>query len=171
MGGFGSICVPPWYWGLPEIGMVRGAASMMVVVMLSRDPLTSVFVTSWASSVNSVQLAMWSFHFFITSIRGLLIEQPIDKGKWPGKRNLSSTVHKNFNASSGKAVFCFHRVSNRLLFIALAAHTKRGRIPLEEVSDNNYEFEEDASEPSDYEEQSDTDDEDTEKVSSEIGEQ
>ncbi|KAG5881851.1 hypothetical protein JTB14_034131 [Gonioctena quinquepunctata] len=54
---------------------------------------------------------------------------------------------------------------NRLLFISLAVHTKRARIPLEEVSDNDYDSEED-----DYEEHSDTDDEDTEKARSEIGE-
>ncbi|KAG5886167.1 hypothetical protein JTB14_024847 [Gonioctena quinquepunctata] len=51
----------------------------------------------------------------------------------------------------------------------MASTRKRSRIPVE-VSDNDYDPEEDASEPSDYEEHSDTDDEDTEEARSEIGE-
>ncbi|KAG5864309.1 hypothetical protein JTB14_031033 [Gonioctena quinquepunctata] len=70
-------------------------------------------------------------------------------------------------------MFCSLRVSNRLFSIPQAIHTKRARIPVEEVSDNDdndYDSKEDASEPSDYEEHSDTDDEDTEEARSEIGE-
>ncbi|KAG5893332.1 hypothetical protein JTB14_033498 [Gonioctena quinquepunctata] len=47
---------------------------------------------------------------------------------------------------------------------------KRSRIPVEEVSDNDYDSEEDASEPIDNEEHSDTDDEDTKEARSKIGE-